>query len=272
MTTSAPAETSRAAYAVLWGEDVTRASSLDDMDALQALKLFFIAFAKLCKLMVVGSGPVQGIVVLATSDAIQLPGVATAPTSMAVRVSYYDMHCKSHSLSTLKYALRAFLASTHGAPRTHTYMASPSGGSRVRRPLSILTIGSLLSRTDSTVSGIPGPGRTLDRMLSAGGRRLEPALNRAADLLGYGPGAVVRRMIILLHQEHGRTEAHIQKFGTTTFRYRFPSNTDPDEVMEALVDTVCEPCRGCHMPVLSSLSEIGSECRALSVRLLEYAK
>jgi hypothetical protein len=47
----------------------------------------------------------------------------------------------------------------------------------------------LVSETDSTVSGRTGAGRTLDRFLSAGGRSLEALLATAGGRLGLGPTA-----------------------------------------------------------------------------------
>lgn len=50
------------------------------------------------------------------------------------------------------------------------------------------------SSTNSTASGLPGPGRTVDVFLSAAGRRLEQILSAAAERMG-GPEALVADML-----------------------------------------------------------------------------
>jgi hypothetical protein len=53
---------------------------------------------------------------------------------------------------------------------------------------------SILSRTDSTMSGIPGPGRTLGKLLWSAGRRLEPVLDQMAlSVIGTLSGSYVLR-------------------------------------------------------------------------------
>ena len=45
-----------------------------------------------------------------------------------------------------------------------------------------------------TASDIPGPSRTLGKLLSYLGEKLEQRLDELADRLGYGPSAVLRRV------------------------------------------------------------------------------
>jgi hypothetical protein len=53
---------------------------------------------------------------------------------------------------------------------------------------------SFLSRTDSTMSGIAGPGRTVGELLYSAGRRLEPVLDRMAlTVIGTLSGSYVLR-------------------------------------------------------------------------------
>jgi hypothetical protein len=53
---------------------------------------------------------------------------------------------------------------------------------------------SFMSRTDSTMSGIPGPGRTVGELLYGAGRRLEPVLDRMAlTVIGTLSGSYVLR-------------------------------------------------------------------------------
>lgn len=124
------------------------------------------------------------------------------------------------------------------------------------------------------MSGIPGPGRILGKILSAGGRHLERALDRAAVSLGYGPAATIRDLVMLLQEDHCRTETHRRSndpenyIATRSLRY----HPDPDEFVQELVGTVSNPCRDCRMPVPSSLAEIGSEFHAMSAQLLAYTR
>ena len=154
-------------------------------------------------------------------------------------------------------------------------MAFPSADSSLRRIPSTVTIRSFMTNTDSTMSGIPGPGRTLGRMLSAGGRRIEPALNRVAELLGYGPGAVVRRLLPLIQEEHVRSGAHFQHAGDMAGEDFVPAtgaggNLDP--VLQTLINMVCFPCPVCSELSFSSLSVVKPRCRALLSRLIGYAR
>jgi hypothetical protein len=53
---------------------------------------------------------------------------------------------------------------------------------------------SFMSRTDSTMSGIPGPGRIVGELLWGAGRRLEPVLDRMAlTVIGTLSGSYVLR-------------------------------------------------------------------------------
>jgi hypothetical protein len=61
---------------------------------------------------------------------------------------------------------------------------------------------SIVTDTNSTVSGIPGPGRTLGILLSGGGRRVESAINRTVERLGYSPNAIMQRILALLRVWH----------------------------------------------------------------------
>lgn len=71
----------------------------------------------------------------------------------------------------------------------------------VKRPPSLYTV-SLASRTNSTMSNIPGVGRVLGNIMKSAGNRIEPVMSRAAEGLGFGPNAVAQRIIDLLIDEH----------------------------------------------------------------------
>lgn len=153
-------------------------------------------------------------------------------------------------------------------------MASPSRSSLSRCP-SRSTIRPFLSRTISTSSSILDPDRTLGRILSAGERRLQPALDRAADCLGYGPSAVVRRLLTLLQKAHIQEREHFEYAASIAADNLVPvtgAEGDLDPVLQALINTVCFPCPACHHPLSQTLSVVGPDCRALLSRLLGYAR
>ncbi|KDQ49536.1 hypothetical protein JAAARDRAFT_640264 [Jaapia argillacea MUCL 33604] len=52
--------------------------------------------------------------------------------------------------------------------------------------------------TNSTISNLPGPGRTLDNIISRLGRSLERKLSFWAERLGYGPNAAAIRILRIL--------------------------------------------------------------------------
>jgi hypothetical protein len=61
---------------------------------------------------------------------------------------------------------------------------------------------SIVTDTNSTVSGIHGAGRILGVLLSGGGRRVEHAINRTVERLGYSPSAIMQRILALLRVLH----------------------------------------------------------------------
>ena len=54
---------------------------------------------------------------------------------------------------------------------------------------------SIVTGSESTMSGRRGVGRTLDRFLQSGGRQLEAAIARIGETLGFGPHALVVRLL-----------------------------------------------------------------------------
>jgi hypothetical protein len=61
----------------------------------------------------------------------------------------------------------------------------------------------LQSDTNSTMTGIPGPGRLIGTLLSRTGRRFERAIDRfAEDQLGLGPNVAALRLASALHDIH----------------------------------------------------------------------
>ena len=149
---------------------------------------------------------------------------------------------------------------------------SPQLRSKLRRIPSNSTVASLLTRTNTTVSGIPGAGRTVGRIIWAGGRCLERVLGRGAELLGYGPNAVRRRLLAHLQHEHVRSESHRQRCGISAAKALFSGVPEiSGTIILAVIYLVCHPCPGCGFPVLSDFA-VGQDCRVLLLKLLRYAR
>jgi hypothetical protein len=140
-------------------------------------------------------------------------------------------------------------------------------GPRLRRIHSNLTIGSLLTATDSTESDIRGPGRLVGRALLASGKRIEPALSRAAEFLGYGPNAIVRKLVMLIKEGHCRGKFHSDSRGYLQDARSFRDKETP---RDELLDLICYPCRNCRQTLLDTLSYKEDSIIRLLGKLLEY--
>lgn len=73
---------------------------------------------------------------------------------------------------------------------------------RLRRLPSYL---SFATATNSTMSGIPGPGRFVGELIRSGGRRLENGLGRVATRMGFGPNAAVLGFLVEIGEIHDRS-------------------------------------------------------------------
>jgi hypothetical protein len=58
--------------------------------------------------------------------------------------------------------------------------------------------------SNSTTTGLPGPGLVIGRLFSAGGRRLETIVNRTAAVAGLGYEGIARRLLVLMRGRHAR--------------------------------------------------------------------
>jgi hypothetical protein len=58
--------------------------------------------------------------------------------------------------------------------------------------------------SNSTTTGLPGPGLVIGRLFSAGGRRLETIVNRTAAVVGLGYEGIARRLLVLMRGRHAR--------------------------------------------------------------------
>jgi hypothetical protein len=80
---------------------------------------------------------------------------------------------------------------------------------------------SLMSRTDSTMSGIPGPGRMVGELLSGAGRRLKSVLDRMAlTVVGTLSGSYLLRT-------PSRAQLFIDRVHVETLRRSWTRFADP---------------------------------------------
>lgn len=132
-----------------------------------------------------------------------------------------------------------------------------------RRPSNLTA--SFITGTDSTTSNIYGPGRVVGKLLSSSGRRLENLLGRTAQRLGYGPPALVYRLLTRLREQHGRFN-HYGRVGAKPP----PVASAPPETGVILEDIIClanEICPTCGVPTMRNVV-LGPECRDILGRLL----
>lgn len=137
-------------------------------------------------------------------------------------------------------------------------MSSPPQGDWSHRiPARYAT--SLLSRTDSTVSHIPGPGRLLDSLLSRAGRRIEPILSRTAERMGAGPTVLLRRLLNLIIARHnGYCKIDLKTVIAS---------------VDGILDLAHYPCWLCTGSIDFSIGDDTRQaCRGILVKLLQYLK
>jgi hypothetical protein len=123
------------------------------------------------------------------------------------------------------------------------------------------------SDTNSTMTGIPGPGRIVGSMLSSAGRRFERALDRFAEnRLGLGPNAAALRLTSALHDIH---------VGTSPWsRCRNEFNTDISalsHVTDRLIwvcNGYCSQCYAAYLPQV--LTELPEPALKALIQLMKY--
>lgn len=79
--------------------------------------------------------------------------------------------------------------------------APNSSASRLSRIPSYISV-AFTERSDATTFNQTGAGRMLGALLSSSGARLEVAMSRLAQRVGFGPTAVVRRLLNLILFDH----------------------------------------------------------------------
>lgn len=118
---------------------------------------------------------------------------------------------------------------------------------------------SVMSGTDSTMSDIPGAGRTVGSLISSAGRRIEPLFSRAAERLGFGPTPLVRRFLALVLEQHKRKANCTYDLGR--------SGLSVGDVLNIAV----HPCWSCRRPVEVSLKgNTVDDGRGILMKLLRY--
>jgi hypothetical protein len=137
--------------------------------------------------------------------------------------------------------------STHLSP-----LVEQSGGGFQSRVLPSNVSWSIVTNTDSTTSSIFGPGRTIGALLSASGRRFEEMVNKTAERLGYGPNAVMTRLLNLVRQAHERSRICKDSgpnSGPSSSRSALPFADLLDSAMLLGSST----CPRCHRPFFTGL-------------------
>jgi hypothetical protein len=121
------------------------------------------------------------------------------------------------------------------------------------------------SNTNSTMSGIPGPGRIVGSMLSSVGRSFERAVDRfAEERLGLGPNMAALRLTSALHDihasEHTECESdHISKLNAS------------EHVIDRLIWVCNGYCSRCYAPYLPQvLDELPERVRKAIQQLIKY--
>jgi hypothetical protein len=109
----------------------------------------------------------------------------------------------------------------------------------------------LRSDTNSTATGIPGPGRTVGSLLSYAGRRLERAIDQfTEEQLGLGPNRAALHLTSALHDIHVSAKAKCRSD-------HVPQLNASEHVTDRLIWVCNGYCSHCHAPYLPRiLSEL----------------
>lgn len=125
---------------------------------------------------------------------------------------------------------------------------------------------SFLTGTDSTTSDNYGPGRIVGRLLVSSGRRLERFINRTAAKMGFGPNAIVHRVLCLLHERHARM--HDSSSSPKDARRSGPASQEYVALLNQIVDLASVPCDRCHRPRLLHQSASIRDCKGYLIKLI----
>jgi hypothetical protein len=157
-----------------------------------------------------------------------------------------------------------------------------------RRPLHIRVRSLNLSfsadfSTDSntTTTGLPGPGRVLGHLFSAGGRRLETIVNRTAAVVGLGYEGIPRRLLVRLRGWHAaRCGRGVPSPDSSSLRRVHPVSQNSDfrsalettsssSVLDVVVELgtgYCDVCKDKYFGLLDNIHDADTE--SLLLRLV----
>jgi hypothetical protein len=125
----------------------------------------------------------------------------------------------------------------------------------------------LQSDTNSTMTGIPGPGRIVGTMISRAGRRFERAVDRfAEEQLGLGPNVAALRLASALHDIHVSLNTECQSDYDAGMNSSF-------HVTDRLIwacNGYCSQCYAAYLPqVLTELPEPGLKAMTQLIKYLQ---
>jgi hypothetical protein len=122
-----------------------------------------------------------------------------------------------------------------------------------------------VSDTNSTMTGIPGPGRLVGALLASAGRRFERAVDRfAEERLGLGPTQAALRLTSALHDIHVNLNAecrsdHIAELSAS------------EHVTDRLIWACNGYCSHCYAPYLPQvLTDLPAKVVKAIQQLLKY--
>jgi hypothetical protein len=124
------------------------------------------------------------------------------------------------------------------------------------------------SDTNSTMTGIRGPGRIVGTLLSRSGRRLENAIDRFAEQqLGLGPNAAALRLASALYDIHANANTDCRSDSNTELK----ASLHPTDRLIWVCNGYCSRCRTAYLPhVLTELPEPALKAVTQLIKYLQY--
>jgi hypothetical protein len=123
----------------------------------------------------------------------------------------------------------------------------------LRRVPSDLTVSVQNTDTNSTSSSVYGPGQPIGALFSAGGKRLEVLVSRAAERLGYGPNAAVQRLLGAVRAAHARACRPASRNARVSAAGAGPPTLDTAALVDEIADLASTLCPACHRPFLAGV-------------------
>jgi hypothetical protein len=126
---------------------------------------------------------------------------------------------------------------------------------------------SFASDTNSTISDLPGAGRTLDAMLNKLGRHLELCLRTALARVGFGPMRPMRDVLRIIARADAARPSHCLQCKHEHVLRPIPKADDLGYILEWVYDVGQRVCRRCGAlsPPITTLdgAEAHKRCRLL---------